>query len=104
MAAEAETKAQALPNGEPAAPAPPAKTLAVDIGGSKIKILTSGQTEPRRVTSGKQRTPAAMVEAVKQLAAGWEYEAVSIGYPGQVGDAGPRAEPGNLGPGWVGFN
>ena len=45
-----------------------------------------------------------MVEAVQEMAADWKYEAVSIGYPGQVGDHGPRSEPGNLGPGWVGFD
>jgi polyphosphate glucokinase len=45
-----------------------------------------------------------MVESVKTLAAGWKYEAVSIGYPGLVGHSGPRSEPGNLGPGWVGFD
>src|SRR5205085_6010456 len=45
-----------------------------------------------------------MVEVVRDLATGWDYEAVSIGYPGLVGAHGPRSEPGNLGPGWVGFN
>src|SRR5262249_44990069 len=43
-------------------------------------------------------------ERVKMLARGWEYEAISIGYPGLVGPNGPRSEPGNLGPGWVGFD
>jgi len=38
------------------------------------------------------------------LAAGWKYDVVSIGYPGQV--VGDRAvtEPRNLAPGWVGFD
>ncbi len=45
-----------------------------------------------------------MIEIVKELVQDWEYEAVSIGYPGLVGNDGPRSEPGNLGPGWVGFN
>jgi predicted NBD/HSP70 family sugar kinase len=45
-----------------------------------------------------------LVETVKDLAQGWEYEAVTIGYPGLVGPQGPRSEPGNLGPGWVGFD
>src|SRR5262249_11379770 len=43
-------------------------------------------------------------ETVRALAHGWDYEAVSIGYPGMVGPQGPRSEPGNLGPGWVGFD
>jgi predicted NBD/HSP70 family sugar kinase len=82
----------------------PHSILAVDIGGSGLKILATGQSEPRRRKSGPQMTPQEMVETVREMAADWEYEAVSIGYPGQVGDHGPRSEPGNLGPGWVGFD
>src|SRR4051812_43624278 len=80
------------------------KVLAVDIGGTKIKALATGQTEPRRALSGRGLTPARMVEIVRELADGWEYEALSLGYPGLVGPGGPRSEPGNLGPGWVGFD
>jgi hypothetical protein len=80
------------------------KVLAVDIGGTKIKVLATGQTEPRKAESGRGLTPTHMVEMVRGLADGWEYEAISIGYPGLVGPGGPRSEPGNLGPGWVGFD
>jgi polyphosphate glucokinase len=45
-----------------------------------------------------------MVQAVRDLTSDWNYEAVSIGFPGLVGDNGPRSEPGNLGGGWVGFD
>ena len=83
---------------------PPEKILVLDIGGTKLKMLASGHSEPRKATSGKRMTPARMVETVRDLAAEWEYEAVSIGYPGLVGRSGPRAEPGNLGAGWVGFD
>jgi polyphosphate glucokinase len=83
---------------------PPSKVLVVDIGGTKVKLLASGQTEPRKVTSGKRMTPTRMVEAVREQTGDWEYEAISIGYPGLVGATGPRAEPGNLGPGWVGYD
>src|SRR4051794_34925694 len=83
---------------------PPASILAIDIGGTKVKVLATGQTEPRKTPSGKRLTPGRMVDAVKELTSDWEYEAVSIGYPGLVGDHGPRAEPGNLGPGWAGFD
>ena len=31
-------------------------------------------------------------------------EAITLGYPRLVGPQGPRSEPGNLGPGWVGFD
>jgi len=82
----------------------PAGILVIDIGGTKVKMLAKGQTEPRKVPSGKQFTPAKLVEAIRLLPGDWEYDAISIGYPGQVGAHGPRSEPGNLGPGWVGFD
>jgi polyphosphate glucokinase len=80
------------------------RVLTVDIGGSNVKILASGQTEPRKRRSGKTLTPVKMVEIVQELAEGWEYDAISIGYPGLVGTQGPSSEPGNLGDGWVGFD
>jgi polyphosphate glucokinase len=81
-----------------------AHVLTVDIGGSSVKVLASGQTEPRKRRSGKKLTPAKMVEIVQELAKGWDYDAISIGYPGLVGNQGPSSEPGNLGAGWVGFD
>ena len=80
------------------------RILAVDIGGTKVKILASGETEPRKTKSGAKFSPERMVEDVTALAKGWRYDAVSIGLPAQVGANGPIAEPGNLGPGWVGFD
>jgi hypothetical protein len=80
------------------------KILTVDIGGSKMKALATGHTEPRRVKTGKEFTPVAMIQAVKKLARDWKYEAVSIGFPGITGPSGPACEPGNLGTGWVGFD
>jgi polyphosphate glucokinase len=82
----------------------PEGILAVDIGGSKIKVLLSGQTEPRKAASGKKFTPSDMVATVRDLARGWIYDAVSIGYPGMVGDSGPRSDTENLGPGWMGYD
>ncbi len=92
---------------EPAPPAEkskPTKLLVLDIGGTKVKALATGQVEPRKKASGKNLTPAKMIEIVKELTSDWEYEAISLGYPGLVGIHGPRSEPGNLGPGWVGFD
>lgn len=80
------------------------KVLVIDIGGSHVKLLATGESEPLRFDSGPGFTPQQLVDRVRSHAGGWEYDAISIGYPGSVGAAGPAAEPGNLGPGWVGFD
>lgn len=80
------------------------RILAIDVGGSKVKFLASGEHEPRKLPSGPKFTPARMVDAVRKAAKDWKYDAVSIGVPARVGPAGPLAEPGNLAHGWVGFD
>jgi polyphosphate glucokinase len=78
--------------------------LAVDIGGTHVKILATGQTEPRKFASGPTLTAAKMVSEVRKLADQWKYEVVSMGYPGPVLRDRPVADPHNLAPGWVGFD
>src|SRR5215468_7314358 len=78
--------------------------LAIDIGGTHVKILASGQGERREFESGTKLTPQSMVGTVQELAKDWKYELVSIGYPGVVRFNRPIAEPRNLAKGWVGFN
>jgi polyphosphate glucokinase len=80
------------------------KILVVDVGGTHVKILATGQREPRRVDSGPAMTARGMVSAVKRLSADWSYDHVTIGYPGAVVHGHVVAEPHNLGPGWVGFD
>lgn len=80
------------------------KVLVVDIGGTNVKILATGQTERRKYPSGPTLTPGRMVAGVKKLAADWEYDVVSIGYPGKVVRGNIIAEPHNLAKGWVGFD
>ncbi len=82
----------------------PKRVLVVDVGGTNIKILATGQETRRKIPSGPTLTPQDMVTAVVKLADGWEYDVVSIGYPGPVVRGRPVAEPYNLAPGWVGFN
>ena len=82
----------------------PENVLVLDIGGTKVKMLATGHAHPRKIASGPQLTPARMVKDVVRTCKGWRYDAVSIGYPGLAGARGPQSEPGNLGPGWVGFN
>jgi len=45
-----------------------------------------------------------MVSKVKKLARDWDYDVVSIGYPGSVLRGQPATDPRNLGLGWVGFD
>ena len=78
--------------------------LVVDVGGTHVKILATGQTDRREFPSGPTLNARRMVTAVKRLATGWKYDAVAIGYPGPVLHGRPVAEPHNLGPGWVGFD
>jgi polyphosphate glucokinase len=78
--------------------------LVIDVGGSHVKTLATGQTESRRVASGSQMRAEEMVDAVKELADGWEWEVVSIGVPSPVHGGRVAVEPINLGGGWVGFD
>jgi polyphosphate glucokinase len=78
--------------------------LAIDVGGTHVKILATGQKERREFESGKTLTPARMVAAVKKLTHDWKYDVISIGYPGPVLRNRPIAEPHNLAKGWVGFD
>jgi polyphosphate glucokinase len=78
--------------------------LVVDIGGTHVKILATGQKQSREFPSGPTLTAKQMVNRVKKLAGDWKYDTVSIGYPGVVVRNRPVAEPHNLGHGWVGFD
>ena len=78
--------------------------LVVDVGGSNVKILATGQDEPRKFSSGPKMTAEEMVSGVKELAEDWKYDVVSIGYPGAVLRDRVVSEPHNLVKGWVGFD
>lgn len=78
--------------------------LVVDVGGTHVKILATGESTPRKIVSGPELKPKDMVAAVKKLAADWKYDVVSIGYPAPVIHGRPLHDPFNLGPGWVGFD
>jgi polyphosphate glucokinase len=78
--------------------------LVIDVGGSNVKILATGQPESRKFPSGPSLTPALMVAGVKELAVDWAYDVIAIGYPGVVHQGHIAQEPHNLAPGWVGFD
>ena len=78
--------------------------LVVDVGGTHVKILATGQKQFREFPSDSALTAKQMVAGVKKLAEDWKYDAVSIGYPGPVINNRPLTDPWNLGRGWAGFD
>jgi glucokinase len=82
----------------------PAAVLVVDVGGTNIKVLASGQKSPLKIASGPDMTARRMVRAVRRATRDWKYDRVSVGYPGPVAGGLPMCEPINLGGGWMGFD
>jgi polyphosphate glucokinase len=78
--------------------------LAIDIGGSRVKVMTSSERIRRAFASSPGLSARAMVRQVKALTKDWSYDVVSIGYPGPVINNRPLSEPHNLGQGWAGYN
>jgi polyphosphate glucokinase len=108
--ASKDTKGAAAKNG-PANAAKPAETktgarkvLVVDVGGTHVKMLLSGEKEARKFDSGPKLTAEATVKGVRAATKDWHYDCVSIGYPGPVINGRPLREPHNLGGGWMGFD
>jgi predicted NBD/HSP70 family sugar kinase len=84
---------------------PKRDVLAIDVGGSHVKAVVSGEgNEPRRFDSGSALTPQELVSGITGLTGDWSYDAVSIGIPAVVRDSHVVSEPVNLGEGWVGFD
>jgi len=80
------------------------KILVIDVGGTNVKVLASGQKTPIKIPSGSKMTARKMVNLVREATIKWRYEAVSIGFPGPVIANRPMREPHNLGDGWVHFD
>jgi predicted NBD/HSP70 family sugar kinase len=78
--------------------------LVIDLGGTNVKVLATGQKEPRRYPSGPAMTPRRMVRVVKKLVREWKFDCVSLGFPGPIINECPLREPHNLGRGWMGFD
>src|SRR5436190_13274096 len=78
--------------------------LVIDIGGTNVKIWTSGEEEKLKFPSGKSLTPELLIEKVQEVTDDWKFDRVSIGYPGDVRNGQPVADPFNLADGWVDFD
>jgi polyphosphate glucokinase len=81
-----------------------AGVLAVDVGGSHVKVLVEGEETERRATSGPRMTAKQMVSAVRALAADWSWDRVAVGIPSPVHMGRVMSDPINLGKGWVAFD
>ena len=80
------------------------KVLAIDVGGTHVKLLVSGVTAHREFDSGPSLTPRRLIVRVQRMTRDWPYGVVSVGFPGLVLGNRPVSEPWNLAKGWVGFN
>lgn len=80
------------------------KVLVIDVGGTHVKLLATGQRIKREFVSGSELTPKTLVAGVRKATEGWSFDVISMGYPGPVLHNRPLAEPHNLTAGWVGFD
>lgn len=78
--------------------------VVIDIGGTNVKLWKTGESDNEKITSGKKLTPKKLIDEVQSVTADWQFERVSIAYPGDVRNGHPTAEPWNLGDGWVEFD
>lgn len=80
------------------------KVLVIDVGGTHVKMLVTGEKVPRKIPSGPKMTAAKMVNMVKQNVKDWTFGCISLGYPGPIINGHPLREPHNLGEGWMRFD
>lgn len=78
--------------------------LAIDVGGTNIKFLVTGGAKARKFASGPTMTTEKLVTKIRKLTDDWDFDVVSIGYPGRLHEGKIIAEPHNLAGGWVGFD
>ena len=57
------------------------KVLAIDIGGTHVKLLVTGQKEHGEFDSSPGLTPAMLLAGARKLANNWKYVTLSFGYP-----------------------
>jgi len=80
------------------------KVLMIDVGGSNVKFMNARDGEMRKLKSGSELTAQAMVDGVLEATSDWEFDKISIGYPGLVRKGHPVRDPLNLGEGWINFD
>jgi polyphosphate glucokinase len=78
--------------------------LTVDVGGTHVKVMCNTSPEERKAESGPQMTADKLVATVKAMAHDWDFDVITLGYPGSVLHGKIAHEPHNLGPGWVKYD
>ena len=58
--------------------------LTIDVGGSRVKVMTSRVRKKHQFSSGSHLSAKAMVKKIKDLTKDWSYDVISLGYPGPV--------------------
>lgn len=82
----------------------PKAILVIDVGGTNIKVKCSTGDESRKSPSGPDMSGSKMVEAVQHMTQDWQYDVISMGFPGAVLHGKIAREPVNLGTGWTRFD
>lgn len=80
------------------------QVLAIDIGGTNVKLLRTGDSERRKFPSGPNLTPKRFARSIKVATQGWSYDAVTVGLPAPIANGRPLIDPVNLGSGWTDFD
>lgn len=76
----------------------------IDVGGTSVKLMVTGHEGSCKFPSGKKLTPAVMMKRLLEETKDWDYDVVSLGYPGIVRSGRVAVEPHNLAAGWVDFD
>lgn len=78
--------------------------LVIDIGGSNIKLLATGEDKRIKIPSERDLTPERLVEQVLEATRHWKFDVISLGAPCSVDNNRPVKNPRNLGDSWIGFD
>jgi polyphosphate glucokinase len=80
------------------------RVLVLDVGGTNVKVGIAGTRRTLKFPSGPTLTPGRMCRQVRRLVADWDFDVITIGYPGPVRRGRPLDNPRNLGGGWRRFD
>lgn len=76
----------------------------IDVGGTSVKMMVTGSTERRKFRSHRSMTAAEMVLKVQEHTHDWEFDVISLGFPGLLRSGHVIRNPLNLGGEWEKFD